>query len=493
MRKKFLFALLVFALLISVLPMMPSVNKVFATPNATGSSTLAIKNDGSLWGWGLTKEQSLPVKILDGASVIVSTPVIGDSDGRHMIIKTDGSLWGWGRNGSGELGDGTTEYCSSSVKIMDDVIFVSLGDEHTVAIRADGSLWGWGSNSNGQIGSGDGSDNILSPVKIMDSVASVSAGTHWTMYTMAVKTDGSLWGWGANIAGQLGDGTTEERHLPVKIMDDVASVSTGQGQTMAIKTDGSLWAWGANTTGQLGDGTRTDRYSPVKIMTDVTSVAMGGSYSMAVKKDGGLWAWGANEYTYGVYGDQHGSRLGDGTRTDQLSPVKIMDSVASVSIGYGNNMAIKTDGSLWVWGNNFYDHPTGQSDDYYNDRNMPMKVMDNVAAASTGIFFDTYYFTHFYTMAIKTDGSLWAWGFNERGQLGDGTNVSTNTPVKIMDGVRAVSTGTDISVPTQFVAPPTGDSGILFALLFLTVIIYFQSESKFRLWNRPVLTGEVSL
>ena len=137
------------------------------------------------------------------------------------------------------------------------------------------------------------------------------------LHTMAIRADGSLWAWGANSDGRLGDGTITNRHTPVRIMDNVSTVSSSNSHTMAIRTDGSLWAWGWNNFGQLGDGTTTNRHSPVRIMENVSAVSAGHFHTMAIRTDGSLWAWGWNEY----------GQFGDGTTTDRHSPVRIKDSV----------------------------------------------------------------------------------------------------------------------------------------------------------------------
>ena len=331
-------------------------------------------------------------------------------------IKNDGSLWMWGDNGYGHLGDGTTTARHTPVKIMDNVKQVSLGSryqgDHSGAIKNDGSLWTWGFNSYGQLG--DGTETCReTPVKVMDNVKQVSLGLG---HTGAIKNDGSLWMWGRNDYGQLGDGTKwgcEKK--PIKIMDNVKQVSLGSYHSGAIKNDGSLWMWGNGDSGAVGNGNTRNQHTPVKVMDNVKSISLGGWYSGAIKNDGSLWTWGYNGY----------GNLGDGTTTNRHTPVKIMDNVKSVS----QNGAIKNDGSLWMWGGNGYGD---LGDGTTTDRHTPVKIMDNVKRVALG---------GIHSGAIKNDGSLWMWGDNRYGQLGDGTTDNKLTPVKIKVG-SSTSAGT---------------------------------------------------
>jgi len=273
---------------------------------------------------------------------------------------------------------------------------ISTGDMTSFVIKSDGTLWSWGLNPVGQLGDGTTIHHRYNPIKIMDDVVSVSAGLS---HTMAIRSDGSLWAWGNNRLGQLGDGTDIDSRTPIKIMDDVAYVSAGSIYTMAIKTDGSLWAWGANW-GQLGDGTTINRYYPVWIMDDVVAVSAGVAHTMAIKTGGSLWAWGSNNE----------GQLGDGTRTirewngqqmiciddnDRLVPTMIIEQdVIAVSAGQTHTMAIKSDGSLWAWGNNIF----GWVFLPVLPIITPVKVLDDVVAISSGFA---------WTMAIRADGSLW--------------------------------------------------------------------------------------
>ncbi|MDR2711509.1 MAG: S-layer homology domain-containing protein [Clostridiales bacterium] len=290
---------------------------------------------------------------------------------------------------------------------------ISAGNVHSMAIKSDGSLWTWGGNFAGQLGDGK---NRYAPDKVLDDISLVCAGYY---HSLAIKTNGSLLAWGGNSEGQLGDGTTTEKILPVKIMDSVINVSARYYHSLAIKSDGSLWAWGNNSDGRLGDGSTTNSPLPVKIMDATLAVSAGTAHSLAIKTDGSLWAWGVNK----------SGQLGDGTTAGRLKPFKIMDDVAAISAGDYYSLAIKTDGSLWAWGAN----QSGQlGDGTTTQRLKPVKIIDNAIVVSAG---------EDHTVAIKSDGSLWAWGSNNYGKLGDGTTTDRYAPVKIADDVVAASAG----------------------------------------------------
>ena len=360
---------------------------------------------------------------------------INTGEDHTMAIRSDGVLFAWGRNNRGQLGVGTTDNSHIPVNVLDDVTAVSTGHDYSMAIRGDGSLWAWGENVRGWLGDGT-TTTRLAPVKILTDVAAVSAG--WTdlvsstligglrSHTMVIKTDGSLWAWGDNDRGQLGNNTAISRHAPVKIMDDVVSVSAGGSFSMAIKTDGSLWGWGENGRGQLGDGTAITRFRPERLLENVVAVTAGADYTMAITSDGKLWGWGQNQR----------GQLGDGTTTNRFSPVNILSGVSAVSAGTDHTVAIKTDGSLWAWGRNNHGSLGNNTMD---NSHVPLKILDDVVAASAG---------DGYTIAIKTDGSLWAWGSNFSGQLGDGTTTNRLIPVRIMSDV-LMPGGTIAPLPVQ--------------------------------------------
>ena len=213
---------------------------------------------------------------------------------------------------------------------------LSLGDYHSGVIAQDGSLYMWGVNDFGQIGDGT-TKNRYKPTKILDHVVSVSLGDY---YSGAITQDGSLYMWGSNVYGQIGDGTTEDRYKPTKILDHVIAVSLQTGNSGAITQDGSLYMWGSNVYGEIGDGTEEDRYKPTKILDHVIAVSLGDDHSGAITQDGSLYMWGRNYY----------GEIGDGTEEDRYKPTKILDHVIAVSLGVGHSGAITQDGSLYMWG-----------------------------------------------------------------------------------------------------------------------------------------------
>lgn len=207
----------------------------------------------------------LTVTTLTDITGMVGSPTpVGAGDGHAGLIDPNGSLWMWGNNYNGQLGNdgggnaqnGIGYYQTVPIKVLDNITSVNCGGKTTAVIKTDGSLWMWGENYNGALGN-SAKEYVLNPLQVMDNVVAVSCGGSSVSgdYTAAIKTDGSLWMWGYNQKGQLGNGSTETSTVPIKVLDNVAAVSCGRlGHTAAIKTDGSLWMWGSNSDGQLGNG-----------------------------------------------------------------------------------------------------------------------------------------------------------------------------------------------------------------------------------------------
>ena len=200
---------------------------------------------------------------------------------------------------------------------------------------------------------------------------------------------------------------------------EIAPIAAGSNHSAAVTKDGDLYMWGSNGGGRLGNGSRTNSYTPVKIMKNVAAVSLGDEHSAAVTKDGSLYMWGYNRY----------GQLGNGSTTDSYTPIKIMENVATVSLGDYHSAAITKDGSLYMWGNNYFGQLGNGST---TNISTPVKIMENVAMVSLG-------YNH--SAAVTKDGSLYMWGNNYSGQLGNGSTTNRSTPVKIMEKVAAVSLG----------------------------------------------------
>ena len=299
---------------------------------------------------------------------------------------------------------------------------VAAGYAHTMVIKDDGSLWAWGSNINGQVGN-NSQEHQYSPVHIIDDVVAVAAGS-W--HSMAIRSDGSLWGWGANARGQLGSGSDADQFYPIHIMDDIIAVSAGMYHTLAIRSDGSLWGWGWNSHGQIGVG--ADKESavlfPVHIMDGVIFAEAGRFHAMAIRYDGVLWGWGHSE------NHQMGRPVTLHQRNQHM-PLRIMDNVQAVATGGSRTMAIQTCGSLFIWGQHWNEPPPGQ-DGASVTYSQPTHAINHVAVMVGGPW---------HTSIIRTDGTLWTWGGNEAGQLGDGTTIGQQQPQQLMDDVMTVSAG----------------------------------------------------
>ena len=325
-----------------------------------------------LWGWGYNKEGQLGTNNLVHRSSPVQT-VAGGTNWKQVsggtseasitaAIKTDGTLWVWGSGSQGIQGTNSTTNKSSPVQTVaggTNWKQVSVGADHVASIKTDGTLWVWGRSTNGRLGTNNAIDRS-SPVQ------TVAGGTNWKQVsagkasnTAAIKTDGTLWIWGSNVNGQLGtnDSVLVHRSSPVQTVaggTNWKQVSVGSGHTTAIKTDGTLWIWGSNLNGQLGTNDVVNRSSPTQIgaNTNWKQVSAGFDLTTAIKTDGTLWVWGRG--TNGILGTNDQvyrsspvQTVAGGTNWKQVSIAN--DDTNSIDIMIA---AIKTDGTLWVWGSN---------------------------------------------------------------------------------------------------------------------------------------------
>jgi alpha-tubulin suppressor-like RCC1 family protein len=451
-------------------------------------------------GDGTTTQRNSPVQISAGST----WQEFGSGDVVSYGIKTDGTLWSWGYNGAGALGDGTTTQSNSPVQISPerDWKTVSANQNTTaIGIKTDGSAWSWGDNTLGQAGLGYfAAQSIYTPTRISNgnnwiqvsggtnsfyllsgTVATPTAvvppagqiwssgydgngelgngntisrnsfgptvgGSNWKeIYGGAnrngygLKNDNTIWGWGANAAGQLGNGTTTDSNVPVQIGTSTgwSKVSAGYQFAIALRANGTLWAWGRNSEGQLGQGDNTQRLTPTQIGSDTDWAIIGtGSFvSYAIKTDGSLWSWGYNGW----------GALGVGDTANRSAPTRVGsdNDWAKITGGSYHTLALKTNGTLWAWGLNNY----GQVGNSTNtNSSVPAQIGSSTWTEISGskYWYDTTYGYVGFSLGIKSDGTLWAWGANNEGALGDGTYISRNSPKLVNNETdwKKIDTGT---------------------------------------------------
>jgi alpha-tubulin suppressor-like RCC1 family protein len=366
---------------------------------ATGADyNLALASDGTVWKWG-----QVPVQVsgITGVAAISAAGIC-----HNLALKTDGTVWEWVVYEAGQSCNGIPNRSKpAQVSGLSGVVAVADGGAHSLALKTDGTVWQWSGQS--------------APIQVsgLTAVIAIAAGQ---AHSLAVKSDGTVWAWGNNWYGQLGDGTiapmtavqTPSGPVQVSGLTGVAAVAAGYGHSLALKRDGTVWAWGHNGGGQLGDGTSGNvRPTPVQVigMTGVAAIAAPAYGSLAVRKDGTVWEWpGSGQLTpVQVNGLSHvvavvpglalkddgtmwtwGGRGGDGTTAIQIAPRQIggLTDVSSVAASSDGALALNKDGTVWQW--------SGQS--------APIQVsgLNGVTAIATA-----------YTqgVALKDDGTVWEW------------------------------------------------------------------------------------
>ncbi|MCD8181009.1 MAG: hypothetical protein LUF26_05960, partial [Firmicutes bacterium] len=285
---------------------------------------------------------SITIIMISNIAFAFENSTIATDGSNFYAIKDDNSLWAWGENKNGEVGNGTTEACDDPTKIMEDVIYVSP----QYAVKSDNTLWTWGKYSD--FFSEDNAS--LVPVKVMDNVKAADVG--WSS-TLIIKEDNSLWGIGYNNYGQLGQGEIlrssddlETEYCdpsvyeqPVKIMNNVLDAEAGVNHSIALKTDGSVYTFGAGYYGQLGYGDYLFLSNvPTKVMENVKDIAAGSSSSFALKDDNTYWWCGT------LFGEHNDSQELDYYEFEQLD-----DDIKDISVHYKTSLVLKNDGSLWQY------------------------------------------------------------------------------------------------------------------------------------------------
>ena len=367
--------------------------------------------------------------IVEQAALIPQTI---DAGGYHTCaLDEESDAYCWGNNTEGQLGTGVTSGKRDepqAVRMLFGTKFqqISVGRNHTAAIDLTGNIWVWGANFDGQLGDGTTQYSPFMKQVVFPEALTFTKVEAGRRHTVALDQNGEVWTWGHNGSGQLGDSTTTDRLTPVKVQMPegvtFTDVYAGGGRTMALTASGEYWGWGFNGNGRLGDGTTEDKLIPVKgILPDgvtLTELSAGNTYTLALDNSGKLWAWGFNS----------DGQLGNGTtdHSSELVPVDLPSNITveSASAGRRHNLAIATDGSVWAWGNNNFGAIGNGSFDA--DETAPVMVQvpsgEQFQMISAGLD---------YSMAISENDEIWGWGFNNDGQIGDSTRTDRYLPVKI--------------------------------------------------------------
>ncbi|MDD5397204.1 MAG: fibronectin type III domain-containing protein, partial [Candidatus Moranbacteria bacterium] len=418
--------------------------------------TLLIRSDNTVWAWGENGNGQLgdgtqtarltPVQIRNSNDngFLANVEAVAVGNDHSLALGSDGTVWAWGAGNFGQLGDGANGIAQFPTKVknfdgngeLSGVIAIAAGNGYSLALKDDGTIWAWGSNSKGQLGNGTNVDsNLPVQVSIARQVSIVSSGVD-SETTLVVTSDGNVWAWGEGSLGQLGNGTSADSNVPVQVsgISNVTSINGGKNRSVALKQDKSVWAWGNNSSGELGDGTNDASNVPVQVsnLTGISSISGGSDHSLAIKTNGTIWAWGNNNK----------GQLGDGTFSNRSMPVAVSNVGANNSVmvagGQSFSVALKLDGSVWAWGWN-YNGRLGNNDGI--DKTNPVQVWNPAQGIFSG-FIDVYSgYSH--NLGLKADGTVWAWGKNGFGQLGDGTNINRLTPVQVvgLTNVTAISAG----------------------------------------------------
>ena len=433
--------------------------------------------DGCWDGW----------EILSGYNALVATesPVIARSlisagNTHSMMCLPDGTVITCGDNGGGRTGQNTTisflsvmtrVLSADGVSTLSGIESVTAGDEYSLAMQQAQTVTAWGRNGYGQLGDGSTAMRLL-PVGThgpedqgyLSDVITIAAGHQ---HSLAIRQDGRLWAWGKNGSGQLGDGTTSGKHYPIPVhgeggkgqLDGVLSVAAGYNHSLALSADGRVLAWGANGKGQLGDGTSVNHKTANAVrsadgtcdLTNIVAIAAGNYFSAALDANGAVWTWGWND----------SGRLGDGTSVKHELPIRVhgvddvgyLENIIAIALGHNHSLALASDGRVYAWGSG----GVGKlGDNATANRKTPVHVLD---PAGTGHLSNITEIAAAdgHSLALSGAYRLYAWGNNGNGRLGDGTTTNRKLPVLVDSDNDGLPDPWEMMYFSVLTHEPTGD------------------------------------
>jgi len=464
------------------------------------AGAMALRNDGTVWTWGYggdgtlgngtndTSDVAVQVVTSSGPLGTTTNPVVGIACGasHDLAVRSDGTVWAWGYDGDGELGDAGMIYGTTNSNVAVEVplslasgtIITSIagGRTYSVATASDGTVWAWGDESGGYLGNGImGSGLITGPVQVLNStggslsnVVSVSSqGDH----TLALKNDGTVWAWGENENGQLGDGTVGANSpFPVQVsnLSGVIAISAGYSSNTALESDGSIWGWGYNgddsDIGAGGAATPTALPATVPNLTGIKAIAAAKSHYLALDSNGNVWTWD----------DTTPGEISDGvTVTGSSTPVQVqgLSGITAIACGSYFNLALDSNNTVWAWGDNSYGElgngsftpqvdatsaneagidPAPQT---VSQTPAPVMTMSggNLVPLSSITTITAIACGGYNSVALDNTGKIWTWGLNVEGELGNGNYTTTNVagPVSSTNTFTAIAAGADHVIALQ--------------------------------------------
>ncbi|HLY09783.1 MAG TPA: RCC1 repeat-containing protein [Planctomycetota bacterium] len=411
--------------------------------SAGSDFNLAIRSDGTLWGWGNNTAGQLGVRNT-GPSVSTPLQIPGLSNVRavaaglfhSLALLSDGTVWAWGTNDEGQLGDGTQTSRIDPVVVtnLTDITALAAGSYHSLALASDGRVWAWGGLFRTPQGAGTATASGTSLPLVVPNLSAVQAIGAGYFYSVALRSDGSLWSWGSNTSGLLGfPGAGTASLLPVEIplLGQIQALAAGQYDAAAIQAGGLLWGWGDNTYGQLGNGSAgiVPLPIPARDLASLSAIGFGSGAGLALRSDHTLWSWG--DGSVGQLGDGGAARA-TGDRVQVSAPAGLSSPVA-LAVSAGLDLVLNSDGSVWSWGNDD-DYALGHTTTIFNlpEQIPTLSGITGIAAGNQNGF------------AVGAGGVVWGWGFNGIGNAGTGTSpndVPTPTPLPGLSGITAVASG----------------------------------------------------
>jgi len=418
---------------------------------STSSTTFclsATSSNAPTLAFRITEAGTIQTGACPGASV--SWAQVSAGYNHTLALTSNGKVYAWGSNGSGQVGDGTTNTAVTPVDISSSgslagktIVRVSAGYAYSLAVASDGTVHAWGDNNSSRLGNGTTNPEI-SPINISSygslsgkSIVKISAGN---THNLALASDNTVHAWGNNMSGSVGDGTwTSTKSTPVNITNSgslngktVTQIGVGLGHSIALTSDGTMHAWGTNGYGQLGDGTTNVTNVPIPVNSygslagkTVTQIGtgFGANTTFAVASDGTVHGWGDGNY----------GKIGDGFSTSRTSPVEITSSgsiagktIIKILAGASYSIALASDGTVHTWGRNNYSQLGNGS---------VAQQLNPIAVSSFGTLsgktIDAISVGYYHNFAHASDGTIHGWGYNALNQLGDGTTTNRSTAITI--------------------------------------------------------------